>query len=777
MNIVTMDYRVIEGKPIIYIFSREEKEKKVYTIESFKPYFFVDKPTVKNSNISYLPCDRVSIDNEKVWKAIYSNPKDTHTFRDYFNKTYEADVEYVRRWIIDNYKIEDFTDFKYRKMYIDIETTTKNGFPDWQNPQESVSMVTVYDNYEDKYHLLVLLRNKDIENNISNYEKLRDNNVIEYGFVNEVDLLEKLISIWKYINPDVVTGWNVGFDLSYIFSRCEELNVLYESIGYDGELIVKGDTEEEIYIRGTIVIDMLKAYKNITFKELPSYSLAHVTSVELTKEEAKEPVLNIDELREKDIEKLKQYNLKDVEVLLKLDTKIGFVEYYEEIRKIAGVPDINYARIASKVIDTLMLRNFSQYVFPTKKYDPDQKRVGGGYVKVPVKGLHNWVVVYDFSAMYPSIMRTFNLSYDTYNEKEYSYVTNEDSNNYVGYWNLKKIGIAPQLVTILIDIRKKYKQERDKYPVNSSMWKVYDIKQYAMKAPINAFYGVHLYPGFRMYKPVVGATITYLGRELNKFIQKRIKEDFKINTLYADTDSFFIELGSYDKELIDKIEEKINNVYTNEFVFNVTNGSVKNNYLKVEVAYVFRTCLLVEKRRYVGLLYWKDGKIMKESDIDSWVYKGVDIKRSNTPKIIKEGLSKFLNILFMMGDERVVEEIVRGHIKNIKTNNDISEFMIPIKITKQYKSSLPQQRAADFANENFGLNFKPGSKFYGVYTNMKRQDIIGFDIPERVIKYVPYINRDKYVDMFIEKIQLLYNIDSKILAKLNNQSSLDDYSL
>lgn len=777
MNIVTMDYRVIENKPIIYIFSREGNEKKVYTIESYKPYFFVNNPSVKHSSIVYQECDRLSIDGDKLWKVIYSNPKDTYTFRDYYDKTYEADIEYVRKWIIDNYKTEDFTDFKYRKMYIDIETTTRNGFPDWENPQESISMTTIYDNYEDKYFLLVLLRDKDIASGMKDYQIMRNENTYEFGFCNEVDFLCKLVEIWKSINPDVVTGWNVGFDLSYIFSRCEELGVLYESIGYDGELVVKGDKEEEIYIRGTIVIDMLKAYKNITFKELPSYSLAHVTSVELTKEEAKEPVLNIDELREKDIEKLKQYNLKDVEVLLKLDTKIGFVEYYEEIRKIAGVPDINYARIASKVIDTLMLRHFSQYVFPTKKYDPDQKRVGGGYVKVPAKGLHNWVVVYDFSAMYPSIMRTFNLSYDTYNENDYSYITNEDSNNYIGYWNLKKEGIAPQLVTILMDIRKKYKQERDKYPVNSSMWKVYDIKQYAMKAPINAFYGVHLYPGFRMYKPVVGATITYLGRELNKYIQKRIKQDFNIVTLYADTDSFFIEVGKYDKELIDKIEEKINNVYTNEFVQNITSGTVTNHYLKVEVAYIFRTCLLVEKRRYVGLLYWKDGKFMKESDDDSWVYKGVDLKRSNTPKIIKEGLSKFLKILFMMGDERVVEEIVRGHLETIRKSEDISEFMIPIKITKKYKSNLPQKRAADFANEHYGLNLKPGSKFYGVYTNLKKSDIIGFDIPERVSDYSKNINRERYSKMFIEKIQLLYDLDSKILAKLNNQSCLDDFNL
>ncbi len=94
-----------------------------------------------------------------------------------------------------------------RIAYLDIETTCEGGFPDVDNPNEEVTVITVIVGSET--HVLAL----------GDYN-IDDGDVHCHHFSGESDLLRSFIEIWKKLDPDIVTGWNVKFfDIAYLFSR------------------------------------------------------------------------------------------------------------------------------------------------------------------------------------------------------------------------------------------------------------------------------------------------------------------------------------------------------------------------------------------------------------------------------------------------------------------------------------------------------------------------------------------------------------------------------
>jgi DNA polymerase elongation subunit (family B) len=272
-----------------------------------------------------------------------------------------------------------------------------------------------------------------------------------------------------------------------------------------------------------------------------------------------------------------------------------------------------------------------------------------------------------------------------------------------------------------------------------------------MKFLVNSTYGVNAYPSFRLYDFRVADTITYIGRTIAKYVSERVEEVLGYKVLYNDTDSVFVHVNKKDYSLIPELEKALNE-FTAEKVAELSNGKA-SNYMKIEADKVFDKILFCEKKRYVGRMVFKDNKEVKPQ----MMYVGVDIKRNNIPEIIRTALKEFVNVLFE--DESKAKDVVKRYIREIRQSYDIAQFKIPTKIEKAYVTNVPQQRAADFANKKWKLGFKPGSKFYSIWVSYGGTDIIGFDVDERVKEYAKYLDKQKYVDMFLQKVQLLYDID------------------
>ena len=698
----------------------------------------------------------------KVHKVLLKNHWSRYKFKKFLDENldgiFEFDIAPEMRYTLDN--ISEIEDIKYKTLFFDIETSTDNGFPDWENAQEKITCITMYNNYEEKYITLIL----------NPEEKQKSSDLVKEGdiiwFNKEKELINYFIKYVRTQEFDILTAWNIAFDLSYIIGRCTKLGIQYHKLSESNRVEIRKrmnkQNREDLYINigGTFVVDLLLKYKGILFHEIPSYALEYVAKKELGEDMSKMKVLDFSKEWREHTDRLVDYSIRDVKILVELDKKLNLLGYMEELRKISILPNIVFAEVAKNIIDMQLFREYQgQLIFPSRS-NLERVRFGGGFIKAPTPGIHKYVAVYDFSGLYPSLIRTFNLSKDTIvPEDKADFVTYEDDLDEIdtvdreGYktgWSLAKKGIIPTILTRALTVRKRIKKEMKELDPNSIKYRAKNLEQYALKAPINANYGVNAYPGFRLYEPRVAATITWLGRSLNRYCSKRIEEEFGLKVVYGDTDSFFVEMNEDNIEKAKEILEVINDKFVYEFVSQISNGKIsrEDTEINVELEKIFDKVLLIKKRRYLGTIYWKD-KILNES---KWEFKGVDLKRSNIPEGIKDLLLYYVNNLF---EDKNETDIMLHCIRSIRKLSDIDKLKVPLKISKQYSTNLPQKRAAIWANKNLNSNYKEGSKFYGLYVDDSSTDIIGFQNIEQLDDFKIKIDYEKYEKILRDKIKNL----------------------
>jgi len=224
----------------------DNKRKVIQIIKDFKPYLYIDKEkydaldeNIKTILNNYFTMSDVimiekdengiyktykSIFNKDVYKVSYFNPKSTYRIRDMFRsygvEVYEADIEFIRRFYIDMLnegKIKE-KPRKYKKVFIDIETTTEGGFPDYENPIQQITVVTIATiatEDEDKEIMYTFALDPEGKRD----EVKEDEKGKIYIVSNEVKLVKYVFLLLQKLQGDLLLGWNVKFDIYYLISR------------------------------------------------------------------------------------------------------------------------------------------------------------------------------------------------------------------------------------------------------------------------------------------------------------------------------------------------------------------------------------------------------------------------------------------------------------------------------------------------------------------------------------------------------------------------------
>jgi DNA polymerase, archaea type len=244
------------------------------------------------------------------------------------------------------------------------------------------------------------------------------------------------------------------------------------------------------------------------------------------------------------------------------------------------------------------------------------KKYKGGMVVDPIPGVHFQVAVLDFASLYPSIIKTWNLGYETILCHHPEDRTNKipDTDHWVCR---KKKAMESQLIGSLRDIRIKWykpkSKERD-LPPDTLSW--YQVVQNALKVVLNASYGVFGSDRFSLYCPPLAESTAAVGRYA---ITSTIHEAKRlgIEVFYGDTDSLF--LGTPDKSKLDQLVQWSRNELGMEL-------EVDKNYRYV--------ALSLRKKNYLG--------VHRDNRVD---IKGLTGKKRHTPEFIKEMFTQMIAIL------------------------------------------------------------------------------------------------------------------------------------
>ena len=150
-----IDYKLEYGEPIIYHWYRKGKKKVCNRIVGFSPYFYVEQ---RGYNATLLLGTRAEIGykslfGEPLVKIITRRPSDVGRLRQDVNYSYEADVLYEKRYLIDN--VVEYGDLP-KVMYWDIEVLNERGvFPEPTKVEYPIISISLTSNYDDFYITLL----------------------------------------------------------------------------------------------------------------------------------------------------------------------------------------------------------------------------------------------------------------------------------------------------------------------------------------------------------------------------------------------------------------------------------------------------------------------------------------------------------------------------------------------------------------------------------------------------------------------------------------------
>jgi DNA polymerase elongation subunit (family B) len=365
------------------------------------------------------------------------------------NSLYESDLDAYTSVLIDRYKDSDDAAEWQNIVYFDIECEIAGALtPELiKNAPTKITSIAVYDNTTQKYYCLILDEKQQLQT-------VNEENRAIIPFPHEHDLLHAFLNLWEQLDPTIITGWNTEyFDVPFLYYRIENQLGASEAARMSPLRKVKFGTyshDAPVELAGLNHLDYMLLFKKYNPKQEPSYKLGDIGEkyVGLSKIEYEG---NLDRLFQEDINKFIEYNIRDVEILIKLESKFKFIELTIAICHLCHVPYeqiyLSTALNDGAILTYLKRQNIVSPNKPTTirpaLYDIKEE-YAGGYLKDPVPGLYEWVIDLDFTSLYPSIIRSLNIGIETYIGR----IVNRDK--YDNNWTLDDLKAMDheQLVTI-----------------------------------------------------------------------------------------------------------------------------------------------------------------------------------------------------------------------------------------------------------------------------------------------------------------------------------------
>ena len=776
-----MNMIISDARNNIEIRWRDSDNRRVTkTVEDFSPYFFIEKgdkmPEVITSSgkygtnrirPTYVFGDWVSLDKEELVKVEFETTGDFHNAKKNWSKTYEADISLARKYTNDC--MDEIPQYNMRKWYLDIETQV-GGRHDKQ-----INALTFYDSYDEHYYVMTHFPIEPLPT----YE-----DVLVYD--DEEDMLNSFIDFVEDKDPDMIIGWYIlGFDIPRIIERLIANKINPKRLSPHRE--VRGVSHNQIYninytnasqpIKGRITYCLMTRFERLWLDSqkgtLPSLKLDYCSKRLLGDDAGKKKTnakFDDDEFFQRswleDTKVFLEYNRVDVELMVRMDDEMNITENDIALQQLFVCP-FDCVFHNSQMGASYFMRH-SDWKAPTG-VKGDKIKYEAAFVMNPLEeetfGLHKNVAVFDFKSLYPSMMAARNISWETKTTSKdghdvhfsmpknlQEWESNEPSVSFIK----EPLGILPQAVLSLMEMREGYKQSR-KEAKNDEEYRKWDSAQMATKRGVNALYGVLAKDGYGWGNMDMAQAITASAREAMRSVAFKAQE-LGYEVIYGHTDSIFVK--------VDNVKDASNlclklNEYIQKEVFN------ENVILEFE-KYAESFFLSQKKNRYCGFLSWKEG----EGDIErEFFVMGFEMKKSNETKLAKEVQSSILKMVANGKSEDDVTKYARAMYKivmagkyNPKSVIKRSRLRRPL---EEYEMIAGGSAGVLFYNQEIG-EIKVGDSYY--YYNVDNKNINKYPRQYETkgrIRNVDYIACKK-IEEVIEDFPINWNrlADSEITKKV-----------
>jgi len=306
-----------------------------------------------------------------------------------------------------------------KTYFVDIETEIIDGFPKAEEaktrilsfsiitPERKAIVLGLEDMASDKI--------KKIQDDTNEYFKNFDQDweFKYHKFNSEYDMVYTFLMKFLPKFP-MMTGWNfINYDWQYIVNRCKRLQIDISEVGMTGSL--DRNDSRPLHIG---ILDYMQLYdkydRSVKVKE--SNSLDYVSSQVLDVNKIKFTG-SLQDLYRDNFVKYIYYNVVDSVLVYYIDQKLKSMEVLLTLANITKMP-LYKASSPVAVTEAIIARKLAEQgmrIGSENKEDSQKEgQFAGAYVKEPILGFYEGVSAFDFASLYPSIMRQFNISPDSF---------------------------------------------------------------------------------------------------------------------------------------------------------------------------------------------------------------------------------------------------------------------------------------------------------------------------------------------------------------------------
>jgi DNA polymerase elongation subunit (family B) len=800
-NFYTSAFRY--GKSIKY--TGYENGRKVKSSVPFKPVLHVNTPNkgqpIKWHALDGTPVEPIVFNDMSEATTFIKSYKDVPAFKIFGN------TNYVIQYLNEEFPGEIAWDRNVINVTsLDIECKSGDGFPEPELADQEITAITTKNNIDDTYHTFGCgeydVSKSLMQTHSVRYVKCQD----------EKDLLYKFVSHMEATSPDVITGWNVEFfDIPYLVNRIAKVNseATMKRLSPWGLVDTRetksgfGQTVIKYELKGIAILDYMAIFKKFgyTYGPQESYRLDHIANVVLGEKKLDFGELrDLNELHDNDYQKFIDYNIKDVELIDRMEDKLGLITLCLTMAYKGGV---NYEQVLGTVAiwDALIYRDLaSKNIAVPMNSESFKGAYPGGYVKEPQVGMHDWVCSFDLNSLYPSLIMQYNMSPETIllddepGVNVESVLAGQVQNTVPDTalavngtrFSTKKLGVLPSIIQEIYTERVGHKQKQIKaeqeLEVCTVKSEVYALEkriaiaknqQMALKILLNSLYGAMGNKWFRYFDMRIAEGITLTGQAtirwaentLNTYLNKTLKTD-KDYVVAIDTDSVYVTLDALVKQFnpknpvdfLDKIcstalEDTLTKCYAELYD---TLGGIQNHMVMGREVIADRG-IWTAKKRYILNVHDNEGVRYAKPKLKIM---GIEAIKSSTPAICRQALKDIFKRIIETDEETVQSDIANFKIAFQQAAPEEVSFPRGVNNLGKwsdrdtvYKKGTPIHIRGAILHNNLIKDKKLSRKIEKITSGDKVKFtylVKPNPIKENVIAFIDYMpkefNLDKYVD-------------------------------
>lgn len=699
------------------------------TVE-YKPYLFVNRAGNNDTHTKYK-----DIHGNPVYKMDFGNISDA---RDFVKRYSDVDnfkiygmTKFTYTYLNDNYKASEYDHSLISVVNLDIETAKKagGGFADPNVADAPITAITLSRN------------GKVIVLGYADYVAHQDN-ITYYRCKDEEHMLRVFLEVWnsREFSPDVITGWNIEFyDVPFLVNRITRILGSSDANKmspwgrvYSYEVNVMDRVNKGYELVGISNLDYMQVYKKFVLSPRESYALDYICEVELGERKLDYSEYgSLHELYELNPQLYFEYNVRDVELIEKLEAKLKLIEM---VYAIAYDAKVNYKdALTSVLLWDVIIHN---YLLPRcTVVDPQvshraEYSIVGGYVKDPQVGMAKWPVSFDLTSLYPHLIMMFGIGPDnfvkrmdydideffkiydagflaatdpnirklpTFKSLQYAHDNNltlaangclyrREKQSFLGELMDKMFQERNEYKGLMMDAKKEYEKTKKSDLLNTIS--KYDNLQQTRKVNLNSAYGALANLYFRWFNTFNAEAVTTSGqlairwieRKLNQYLNKLLKTSDIDYVLAIDTDSVYISL----EKIVDRFSPMKSNLETVDFIDKMCKEAIqpyitkcyeeladlmncRENKMFMKRENIADKAIWIAKKRYIMNVYNSEGIPYNPPKLKMM---GIEAIRSSTPGVVRAAIKQSLSII-MNEDETTLQ----GYISQFRDDFCEMDFL------------------------------------------------------------------------------------------------------